>query len=181
MLQATNSVRLSTYNRRVGEYRYNRRSSSIGRFSILLSFQQEHIHIILALDVHLAARLELISFRQNVQAIAGHLYPTGDPGGVHSRRYVDCVAPDVVIQLGSADHASRDVAVVEADSQNQFETQQVPIEIIDYFVHRHGKVHQLKEMRVFVLALLPHLRIQTTRGHEGAADRLDLQIGRAHV
>uniref|UniRef100_A0A182J3C9 Uncharacterized protein n=1 Tax=Anopheles atroparvus TaxID=41427 RepID=A0A182J3C9_ANOAO len=130
-----------------------------------------HFHVVLTLDVHAAAPLEVVALAEHRYAVAADLDSAGHAGRVHAARDVHRVAPDVVVQLAGADHAGRHVAEVVADAHDQVELEQVAVERFHHLLHGEGEVEQ----RVQVLVVLtPAARVETGRGHERAADRLDL-------
>ena len=105
--------------------------------------QQEHLHVVLPLDEDLPPLLEVVPLRHHLPRPLVDLHAAVHAAAVHSARDVDGVAPDVVVELGGADHAARDVAVVEADAENEVELYQRLVEILNRVLEAVGELHEL--------------------------------------
>lgn len=99
-------------------------------------------------------------------------------GGVHSAADVHRVAPDVVEQLGGADHSGGEGSVVEPDPQLEFKAQHVFVEVVDQAHHFQGELEQGSQVGVRVGLVAALLRVEARRRHVGGADGLDfLDVG----
>ena len=103
-----------------------------------------------------------------------NLYPSFHSCALHSRRDVDGVAPDVVVQLRRPDDAGRDVSEVEPDPEDEVELDQRLVEVRDGPLQLEDELQHLSQVLVLVSVLVPDVRVHAGRGHEGGSDGFDL-------
>ena len=103
-----------------------------------------------------------------------YLDPSLDPGALHSRRDVDGVTPDVVVQLGGPDDPGSDVTKVEPDPEDQVELDERLVKVGHGPLKLEDELEHLVQVLVLVSVLVPDVRVHSGRGHERRSDGLDL-------
>ncbi|KRY93453.1 hypothetical protein T4D_14743 [Trichinella pseudospiralis] len=148
---------------------------SVAKGFLLAMLQQVDIHATIdALHRNVVAEFKLVRGVQSFLGLTANLDPTDHACRVHPTADVDRIAPDIVVELGGANHAGSDRTDVEADLHPELKAQQVFVEIVQRLLQRQRKLHQLVQMAVRMHAEAPACGIQAGCGHVRRTDGFDL-------
>src|SRR5262245_49165635 len=123
-------------------------------------------HRALALDLDRAALFAVERLRQRLAKVLRDVHSPRLAVALEPRGDVDGVAPDVVRELGPADHARHDRATVDPDAHVE-----LGLELLAQRVQRRDHFQGRARRADGVVRLGQR---QAGRGHVGVADRLDL-------
>ncbi len=94
-------------------------------------------------------------------------------GGGVPAGYINCVAPDVVIELGGADDACRYIAIVISNPEDEVELDEGLVEVSNGSLQLQYELHELSEMLIGMGVFPAHGHIHAGSGHERRPDGLD--------